>query len=100
MKYYKLIDPFDVPVSLYLPHTSKTGVKYEIIQLKPGKKYEEFVDDPVFLQELLSASKDIPYSDERKAALEAYGAKFEERRCKPCGGRIKKLRVWFAEVVE
>lgn len=100
MRYYKLIDPFDVPVTLYLPHKANGAIKHEAMRLLPGKKYSEFIDDEVFMNELLSATKDIPYSEERKAMLEAYGARFEERRCKPCQGRVKKLRVWFAEVVE
>lgn len=100
MRYYKLIDPFDVPVRLYLPHKTKNGIKHEVMVLNPGKKYEEFIDDEVFMNELLNATKEIPYSEGRKAALDAYGAKYEEKRCKPCQGRIKKLKVWFAEVVE
>lgn len=100
MRYYKLIDPFDVPVRLYLPHSTKTGIKHEVMVLNPGKKYEEYIDDEVFMDALLSATKEIPYSEERKEALMKYGAKFEEKRCKPCQGRIKKLKVWFAEVVE
>lgn len=100
MKYYKLIDPFDVPVRLYLPHKTKDAIKHEIFVLRPGKKYEEFIDDDTFMNELLNATKDIPYSEEREAQLKDYGAKYEVIRCKSCGGRIKKLKVWFAEVVE
>lgn len=100
MRYYKLIDPFDVPVRLYIPHQTDSGIKHEAMVLYPGKKYDEYIDDDVFMNELLNATKEIPYSEERKALLEEYGAKFEEKRCKPCQGRIKKLKVWFAEVVE
>ena len=100
MRYYKLIDPFDVPVRLYLPHKTEAGIKHEMFVLRPGRKYEEFVDDEIFIGELLKATKEIPYSEERKALLDAYGADYEIKVCKPCQGRIKKLNVHFAEVVE
>lgn len=100
MRYYKLIDPFDIPVTLYLPHMENGTVKYESFRLLPGKKYEEFINDKLFMDSLLSATKDIPYTPERKALLDEYGARYEEKVCKPCQGRVKKLSVWFAEVVE
>ncbi len=100
MRYYKLIDPFDIPVRLYLPHKVNDAIKHEIFILHPGKKYEENINDEIFMHELLNASKDIPYTEEREAQLKEYGAKYEVIRCKSCGGRIKKLKVWFAEVVE
>lgn len=100
MRYYKLIDPFDVSVRLYLPYQKSGVVKHEVFILKPGKKYVEHMDDELFMSELLNATKEIPYTDERKAALDEYGAKYEVKVCKPCQGRIKKLKVWFAEVVE
>lgn len=98
--YYKLIDPFDTSVRLYLPHKQGSGIKHEAFILYPKKKYDEYVDDEVFMEALLSAYKDIPYSEERKKVLEEYGAKFEEHKCTPCQGRVKKLKVWFAEVCE
>lgn len=99
MTYYKLIDPFDVPVRLYLPHTVKNSIKHESMILYPKKKYSEYIDDETFMKALLDAYKDIPYSPEREKALQDYGAKYEVRKCAPCGGRVKKLRVWFAEAI-
>lgn len=99
MTYYKLIDPFDVPVRLYLPHKVQNSIKHESLILYPHKKYDEYVDDEVFMDALLNAYKEIPYSEERKKALDAYGAKYEVKVCTPCQGRVKKLRVWFAEAI-
>ena len=100
MKYYKLIDPFDVSVYLYLPHREGNSIKSTPIVLKPGKKYAEFADDDLFMNELLNATKEIPFTQDRKNALDKYGAKYTEKRCGACGGRVKKLVVHFAEVVE
>lgn len=99
MTYYKLIDPFDIPVRLYLPHKVQNSVKHESLILYPKKKYSEYIDDEVFMEALLSAYKEIPYSEERKKALDDYGAKYEVKVCAPCGGRVKKLKVWFAEAI-
>lgn len=100
MRYYKLIDPFDISVYLYLPHRTARGIKSEPIVMRPGKKYAEFADDDLFISELLKCTKEIPYTADRKKALDDYGAKYTEKRCGACGGRVKKLVVNFAEVVE
>ena len=101
MRYYKLIDPFDISVYLYLPHRTEDGkVKSQPIVMRPGKKYAEYADDDLFISELLKCTKEIPYTRERKEALDKYGAKYTEKRCGTCGGRVKKLVVNFAEVVE
>lgn len=101
MRYYKLIDPFDISVYLYLPHRDKNGkIKSEPITMRPGKKYAEFADDDLFISELLECTKEIPYTKERKTALDKYGARYTEKKCGVCGGRVKKLVVHFAEVVE
>lgn len=97
--YYKLIDPFDTEVRVYLPHKQGSGVKSEPFLLKPNKKYEEYVDDEIFMDALLAETKEITYSKEREDALRKYGAKFDVKICKVCGGRKKKLVVHFAEVV-
>lgn len=100
MKYYKLIDPFDQSVYLYLPHKDGKTIKSEPFVMKPGKKYDEYIDDDIFMKELLNATKEITYTEDRKKALDKYGAKYTVKRCGACGGRIKKLVVHFAEVVE
>lgn len=101
MRYYKLIDPFNVPVTKTLPHKTKNGViKHEMFTLRPKEKYDEFIDDDVFMGALLDETEKIPYTEDRQKALDDYGAKYEVIRCKSCGGRVKKLKVWFAEVVE
>ena len=100
MRYYKLIDPYDTPVNLYLPHKDGSAIKHEALRLLPKKKYEEYVDDPVFIEALLSCTKEIAYSEESKKILEDYSAKFEVKVCTPCQGRVKKLKVWIAEVIE
>lgn len=99
MTYYKLIDPFDVPVRLYLPHKVKDSVKHESMILYPKKKYVEYIDDEMFMDALLDSYKDIPYTPEREKSLQNYGARYEIHKCTPCQGRVKKLRVWFAEAI-
>lgn len=100
MKAYKLIDAVDVPQTFWIPHTVKSGMKYEYVKILPGKLYDEYIDDPVFMAALLDAHKKMDYTPERKAALDKCGARYKEARCVPCNGGKKRLDVWFVEVVD
>ena len=99
-KYYKLIDAENSSHMLNLP-VEKNGMGvYERFVLHPGQKYTEHIDDPVFMKALLNdVSALMDYTEERKRALDACGARYEELKTGCCGGR-KKLRVWLVEVVE
>lgn len=99
-KTYKLIDAVDVPQTFWIPHTTKSGMKYEYVKMLPGKEYEEYIDDDVFMTALLDAHEKMDYTPERKAALDACGARYKETKCVPCNGGRKRLDVWFVEVVE
>lgn len=101
MKYYKLIDAVDSAMDFWIPHKSKTGgAKFEAVRMLPGKLYDEYIDDEVFMSALKDAHKKLNYTPELKAALDACGAKYKETRCVPCNGGKKRLDVWFVEVVE
>ena len=100
-KYYKLIDAEDCSHLFTLPRSGNTGAVYDArIRLEPGKKYVEYIDDPVFMRALLDLQDTMAYTDSRKRALDACGARYEEIRtgCSACGR--KKLLYWLVEVVE
>lgn len=100
-KYYKLIDAWNTAETFCLPHVENGRNVYKYYTLRPGKKYDEYADDPAFLYALKNdAHKKIPWSPEREAALQKCGAKYEVAMCKACGGRVKKIDVWLMEVVE
>lgn len=101
-KYYKLIDAEDRSLIFKLPRSGDGGeaVYDASIRLVPGKKYVEYIDDPVFMRALLDQNYTITYTDARKRALDACGARYEVIRtgCSSCGR--KKLLYWLVEVVE
>lgn len=98
-QYYKLIDAEDGTRTFNLPHTENGKAVYQFMTLHPGQKYVGYIDDPVFIKALKDASVMMDYTDQRKAALDACGARYEESRTRCCGGR-RKLKVWLVEVVE
>ena len=96
--YYKLIDAVSESVSFNLPYM-KNGIKvYKFYTLKPGKKYDEHIDDEVFMNALKDAHKKVMYSEEKERFLKETGARYEVVTCKSCGGRVKKLDIWLVEV--
>lgn len=100
MRYYKLIDAVDTPMSFYVPHTSKTGGKvYERLRMLPGKKYDEYIDDEIFMQAITEAHDKIDYTLEREEALKRTGARYTKPK-RTCNCQRQKLDVWFVEVVE
>lgn len=99
MKYYKLIDAVTESVSFNLPYM-KNGVKvYKFYTLRPGKMYDEHIEDEVFMNALKDAHKKVMYSEEKERILKETGAHYEVVTCKSCGGRVKKLDIWLVEVV-
>lgn len=99
-KYYKLSDAIANSVTLYLPHTKNGNRVYQYYTLHPGTLYEENVEDPYFVAALKDAHKRVPYNTQLEEALRRNGTRYEVVNCKVCGGRAKKLDVWFVEVVE
>lgn len=100
-KYYKLIDAVATAETLCLPHRENGRNVYGYYTLRPGKKYDEHADDPVFLEALKNdAHKKIPWTAEREEVLKKTGARYEVAMCKACGGRTKKIDVWLVEVIE
>lgn len=98
-QYYKLIDAVSESVTLNLPYM-RDGVKvYKFFVLRPGKQYDEHIEDPVFVNALKGASKRVTYTPEREEALKKCGAKYEVKVCKSCGGKVKKIDIWLVEVV-
>lgn len=98
-QYYKLIDAVTESVTLNLPYM-KDGIKvYKFYTLRPGRQYEEHIEDPVFVQALVDANKRVTYSPEKEEALKKCGAKYEVKVCKSCGGKVKKIDIWLVEVV-
>lgn len=98
--YYKLIDAEDSARTFNLPHTENGKAVYQYMTLYPGQKYSGYIDDPVFVRALKEdAVALLDYTDARKRALDACGARYEETRTRCCGGR-RKLKVWMVEVVE
>lgn len=98
-RYYKLIDAVDSPMTFWVPHQTKTVPKHEYIKLLPGKMYDEYIDDPVFLSAIKDAHRKINHTPQMEAALNECGARYEKTKCIPCSGK-KQLDVWFVEVVE
>ena len=98
-KYYKLIDAEDAAIVLNLPHTENGKAVYRHRRLYPGERYTAYADDPVFVRALKEAVVDRDYTEARKRALDACGARYEETQTRCCGGR-RKLTVWLVEVVE
>ena len=98
-EYYKLIDAMNTPKSFNLPYKKDGKAVYKRYTLYPGTKYSEHIDDELFVNAIKGAHDKIAYSAEREAALKACNAKYEVVTCKSCGGRVKKLDVWFVEVV-
>lgn len=100
-KYYKLIDAVSTAETFCLPHKEDGRNKYGYHVLRPGKKYDEYADDEVFVAALRNdAHKKIPWTQEREDVLKATGARYEVAWCRACGGRSKKIDVWLVEVVE
>ena len=100
-RYYKLIDAADSAETFNLAHREDGRSVYKFYTMYPGVKYSEHADDPLFLKMLTEdAHKKIHYTDERKKALDACGARYEVTTCKTCGGRKRFLDVWLVEVVE
>lgn len=99
-KYYKLSDAIANSQTLYLPHDKNGTRVYQYYTLHPGTKYEENVTDPYFVAALKDAHKRVPYNAHLEESLKMHGTKYEVVNCKVCGGRAKKLDVWFVEVVE
>lgn len=98
-QYYKLIDAVHESVSLNLPYT-KDGMKvYKFYTLRPGKKYDDHIEDEVFMSALKDAHKRVAYTPEKEQVLKESGARYEVVTCKVCGGRAKKIDLWFVEVV-
>ena len=98
-KYYKLIDAMTESVTFNLPYV-KDGVRvYKFYTLRPGKKYEEHIDDEAFMEAILDAHKKIMWTPEKEKYLKDSGAKFEVVNCKSCGGRVKKIDLWLVEAV-
>lgn len=98
-KYYKLIDAMTESATFNLPYV-KDGIKvYKFYTLRPGKKYEEHVDDEVFMEAILDAHKKIMYTPEKEKLLKNTGARYEVVTCKSCGGRVKKIDLWLVEAV-
>lgn len=99
-KYYKLIDAEDRSHVLRLPHSEDGGAVYRKHPVRPGEKYVDFIDDPVFMRAL---KEDVfyvmDYTEDRKRKLDACGARYQEIRTQCCGGR-RKLQYWLMEVVE
>ena len=98
-EYYKLIDAMNTPKSFNLPYRKDNKVVYKRYTLYPGTKYSGHIEDDLFVETLKNAHDKISYSKEREEALKGCGAKYEVVTCKACGGRVKKLDVWFVEVV-
>lgn len=99
-QYYKLIDAITESKTFYVPHQESGNNVYKHILLNPGVMYAEYADDPVFIAAMKDAHGRIQYTPEREEALKACGARYEVVHCKVCGGRAKKLEVWYVEVVE
>ena len=100
-KYYKLIDAATAAETFCLPHRENGRNVYKYYTLYPGKKYDEHIDDELFLHALREdAHKKIAWSPEREEAIKACGARHEITMCRSCGGRTRKIDVWLVEVVE
>lgn len=97
--YYKLIDPIKVPKNLNLAGRENGLVRYRVIRLVPGKKYE-IPEDKTLLSELKNATETEKYTEAKEAALIDAGVSYETVMCKSCGGRVKKLKYHIVEVVE
>ena len=99
--YYKLIDACTSAETFCLPHRENGRNVYKYYTLYPGKKYDEHIDDELFLSALKNdAHKKIPWTPEREDAVKACGARHEVVVCRACGGRTRKIDVWLVEVVE
>ncbi len=100
-KYYKLIDAATSAETFHIPYRENGHNVYKFYTLYPGDKYTIHADDDLFVHTLKEGChKKIPYTEERKAALDKCGARYEITMCRSCGGMSKKLDVWFVEVVE
>ena len=99
-QYYKLIDAENSSRTFNVPHMENGVAVYRFRTLHPGERYTVYADDPVFIRALKEdAVTTLDYTEERKRALDACGARYEETRTRCCGGR-RKLKVWLVEVVE
>lgn len=97
--YFKLIDAIDTPMKINVARRENGIVKYCHVQLTPGKKYE-LGDDEVFINSLRSVTTQKSYSKELVSILESYGVPYEEKFCRTCGGKVKKIAYNVVEVVE
>ena len=99
-QYYKLIDAENSSRTFNLPHMENGKAVYRFRTLHPGEKYTVYADDELFIRKIKEdAVVLLDYTDERKRALDACGARYEETKTRCCGGR-RKLKVWLVEVVE
>lgn len=97
--YYKLIDAIDTPQKINCARRVNGIVKYGHVPLEPGRRYE-LGDDEVFINSLKSVTTQKPYSKELVSILESYGVPYEEKFCRTCGGKVKKISYNVVEVVE
>lgn len=97
--YYKLIDAIDTLTKINVARKVNGIVRYGHVSLNPGVKYE-LGDDEVFVNSLRSVTTQKPYSKELISILESYGVPYEEKFCRTCGGKVKKIAYNVVEVVE
>lgn len=100
--YFKIKDGIGAVNTIRVAKQLNGITRYMHIRPEPGIAYEiskEESRDSGYINSLMNAEIEKHYSVELAEELKAVGIEPVERRCKSCGGKVKKLAYKVLEVV-
>lgn len=96
---YKLIDLIREPIGANVWITGKDAKKRVRVRFVPGREYYDYVDDPVFMEDIRKLYRDVPYTAELEKQLKSDGVKYVIPP-RTCSCQRKMLRIWYMEVID
>lgn len=96
---YRLSEAVTKRQIISVHRTTSTGVHNIIIRLEPGVFYDEYTDDPVFVQSLKDYKITVAGSAETERLLKEREIPYVRKKACPCVGGFK-LTFQGIEVVE
>lgn len=95
---YRLIEAIDVPMTLNLVKTGKSGGQvYRRMTLQPHTWYDT-EGDMMLEKSLMETKTKRAYTPELERTLKETGADYEITRCRSCGGKVTKISFYVVEV--
>lgn len=90
MKYYKLIDAINIPITISVAITEGTYAKYGTMRLEPKTKYKTN-DDELLINSLKKQVRKVMYNQEFENALKDGVTEYRVEVCGTCGGKKKHI---------